>query len=241
MPLFNPVNFSALPNNIIPDGNATRTLGSASFDWSSLRVRTILSSVADGASAVGVILDTGAAFANAGSKLVSFRNNGTEKIFVDKDGRIQSATGVTVALVSPNGSGVLQSNDSTGTVVGYGTNQIIVDGTRTRQTAARFQTAKGANVTAANDTTLGSDGNYFVITGTTTINGIASASWQSGSRIILQLPASLTVKHNTAAGAGFASLSLNGNVDLVTTVQTMLPLVYDGTLWQQESAVSVRA
>jgi hypothetical protein len=47
----------------------------------------IKSEIADGASAVGVVLDTENTFANAGSKLVSVRNAGTEKAYFDKDGK----------------------------------------------------------------------------------------------------------------------------------------------------------
>jgi hypothetical protein len=43
--------------------------------------------VADGASAVGTVLDNSIALANSTAKLASFRNAGVEKAYVDKDGR----------------------------------------------------------------------------------------------------------------------------------------------------------
>ena len=97
----------------------------------------------------------------------------------------------------------------------------------------RLETAKGSNVTAANDTTLFSNGNVFTITGNTQINGIATADWQSGSVVILIFSGTPTVKHNTAASAGFASLLLSGSADLVAAANTVLQLVYDGTNWQE--------
>lgn len=51
----------------------------------SVRVR---GAIADGASAVGVILDNAFSFANAAAKLVSIRNGGVEKAYFDKDGRL---------------------------------------------------------------------------------------------------------------------------------------------------------
>ncbi|HEY5962298.1 MAG TPA: hypothetical protein VIV60_37335, partial [Polyangiaceae bacterium] len=43
---------------------------------------------ADGASAVGVVVDTSVALANASAKLLSVRNHTTEKAYVDKDGKV---------------------------------------------------------------------------------------------------------------------------------------------------------
>jgi len=53
-----------------------------------LTTGVIKSEVADGASAVGVVLDTENSFANATSKLVSIRNSGTEKAYFDRHGRL---------------------------------------------------------------------------------------------------------------------------------------------------------
>lgn len=91
---------------------------------------------------------------------------------------------------------------------------------------------QGADVASANDTTL-SQGNYFDITGNTTINGIASAGWTAGSVVVLQFDSTPTVKHNTAASAGFASLLLAGAVDFVASANDTLTLVYDGTTWRE--------
>lgn len=48
---------------------------------------TIKGAVADGGTAVGVILDNTIALANATAKLVSFRSNGSEKAYINKDGK----------------------------------------------------------------------------------------------------------------------------------------------------------
>ena len=109
--------------------------------------------------------------------------------------------------------------------------RIVVDGSGHTLFSARVELSKGANVASAGDLTLGSAGNSFSITGTTTINAITTTSWQSGSVIRLIFAASVTVKNNTAGGAGTAKMLLNGGVDFAATANDVLTLIYDGTNW----------
>ena len=51
-------------------------------------VGTFTSGVADGASAIAYDFDTANTLANATAKIASFKNNGVEKSFIDKDGKI---------------------------------------------------------------------------------------------------------------------------------------------------------
>lgn len=97
----------------------------------------------------------------------------------------------------------------------------------------RVLSSKGADVASANDLTLGGDGNCFTITGVVQINAITTTNWISGSHITLIFSGATTVKHNTAGGAGTAVLLLAGSVDLITSANTVLGLVYDGTQWQE--------
>jgi len=97
----------------------------------------------------------------------------------------------------------------------------------------RVQGAKGADVASATDITLGIDGNYFDITGTTQIDTIVATGWTAGSTAILQFDASVTVKHNTA-GSG-ASILLAGAVDFSATADDTLQLAYDGVTWREIS------
>lgn len=59
-----------------------------------------------GAGAVGVILDNSVTLSTSGDKILSVRNNGTEKVYVDKDGIISVA-----ALYISGGSGYIQSTN----------------------------------------------------------------------------------------------------------------------------------
>ncbi len=98
----------------------------------------------------------------------------------------------------------------------------------------RFARKKGANIAAANNLTLGGDGNVFIITGNTQINGVLTTDWQAGSDVSLIFTGTPTVKHNTGGTAGFAATLLAGSADLAAANNTVLTLIYDGTNWQEK-------
>lgn len=100
--------------------------------------------------------------------------------------------------------------------------------------SGRLNQQLGANIASANDLTLGTDGNVFHITGTTTINAITTAGWGAGE-IILIFDDNVTVKNNTAGGAGTASMLLAGGVDFNATVNDVLKLVFDGARFYEVS------
>lgn len=120
---------------------------------------------------------------------------------------------------------------STGTTLTTLANGLTFKGTDgSLRSSRRIETAKGANVVAANDLTLGGDGNVFTITGNTTINAITTTDWQAGSVIRLIFTGTPTVKHDTAGGANTATMKLAAGVDFVISKNpTVLTLVYDGT------------
>lgn len=101
--------------------------------------------------------------------------------------------------------------------------------------AGRLHTSKGADVASADEITLGS-GNYFDVTGTTTINHINKTDWQAGDKVVLQFDSSVTVTHNAGTPAGTeASILLSGAVDFSATVDDTLQLVYDGATFREVS------
>jgi hypothetical protein len=63
--------------------------GTALFDVTDNSSQVVRSAMADGASAVALIVDTTTAWANAGALLASFRNNGTEKLGVLQTGTLR--------------------------------------------------------------------------------------------------------------------------------------------------------
>ena len=97
----------------------------------------------------------------------------------------------------------------------------------------RIQGNKGSDVASADAITLGA-GNYFDITGVTTINHMLTTNWQAGSIVTLQFDASLTVT-NAAGGAtgDEADFALVSASNFAATAGDTLTLVYDGTVWRE--------
>lgn len=104
------------------------------------------------------------------------------------------------------------------------------------ESQGRFKASKGADVASADEITLGAIGNFFDITGTTTINHINKTDWPAGTPVTLQFDASLTVTHNAAAPSGTeASILLAGGANFNATADDTLQLVYDGTTFREVS------
>lgn len=93
----------------------------------------------------------------------------------------------------------------------------------------RFQEKQGAAIASANNLALGTDGNYFQITGAVQINLIDNSNWQGGSRIMLKFSAGPTVKHNVAVSGVNKPIMLSGAADFVATADDTLELIYDST------------
>jgi hypothetical protein len=74
--------------------------------------------------------------------------------------------------------------------------------------SAQIQGAKGADVTSATALTLGTDGNFFDVTGTTTITSINTV--KVGTTVILQFDAVLTLTHHAT------DLILPGGANITT-------------------------
>jgi hypothetical protein len=97
-----------------------------------------------------------------------------------------------------------------------------------------FQFKKGTGTATASDLTIPSDGNLFTISvGTGTLTAIVTSGWQAGSVVILTFSGDVTVKYNTAGGAGTAKILLEGAMDFVFHSPDVLGLQYDGTVWQE--------
>lgn len=97
---------------------------------------------------------------------------------------------------------------------------LYCDGTDWHEISRKRATGKGADVASASTTTLGNDGVFFDITGTTTITNITIKP--AGTIVTLQFDGVVTV---TDGG----NLKLNGN--FVTATGAILMLQSDGTLW----------
>lgn len=112
-------------------------------------------------------------------------------------------------------------------------NKLIIGAPATQVISTRFSMAQGAAVAAANNLTLGVDGNLFSVTGSTQINAITIANWQAGSEIAFIFTGTPLLKNATAGGGGTAQLSLAGGVDYLAAVGDYIGFAYNGTVWKE--------
>jgi hypothetical protein len=103
------------------------------------------------------------------------------------------------------------------------------------QWANRNEERRGADVASANDLTLGTDGNLFALTGTTTVNRILTTNWQSGSKLTISF-GNLTIAHNVASGSGYAGFKLAGSANFSPGANGgNLTVRYNGTQFEEIS------
>ena len=97
-----------------------------------------------------------------------------------------------------------------------------------------LQESKGADIASATTITLGTDGNYFDITGTTTIDFINNTNYQAGSRVTLQFDGIVTVTNAKSGATGAqANITLDAAADKTTAAGNTLTLTYDGSTWRE--------
>ena len=101
------------------------------FDSGSYYSPTLKGGFIDNASAVSVIIDTNSAYTISGAKIISFRNLGTEKAYIDKDGGGYFAGKLTVGVPT-----VADTNARA---------MIVVDGTNTNGKGLVVQSTSGAS------------------------------------------------------------------------------------------------
>lgn len=88
---------------------------------------------------------------------------------------------------------------------------------------------QGAAIASANNLTLGTDGNYFQITGAVQINLLDSTGLLGGEVFTLKFNGAPTVKNNQAASGAFKPFKLAGAADFVATASDTLTVRYDVT------------
>jgi hypothetical protein len=150
--------------------------------------------------------------------IIAFRTGGiAEKARISADGTFRvkgaGAAGSTDAFqVSGSAPASAMTLDSSG--------NLSVTGTIT--------SGKGANVASATTVTLGA-GNFFDITGTTTISAITIKP--AGTVVYLKFDSSLTLQTGTIGSSG--AMRLTGGASLGVTQYDVLTLISDGTNWWQ--------
>lgn len=103
----------------------------------------------------------------------------------------------------------------------------------------RWSQAKGTDVASAGSLTLGNGGNYFEISGTTTINFISDIGWKDGSVVTLYFQGSLNLTNNDGSGVSPQKpMFLAGSEDATTAAGSAFSFIYDSSLgssgaWQE--------
>lgn len=117
--------------------------------------------------------------------------------------------------------------------VGFTTNAFEITANKVRINEARFQEFHGTTTAAANDLALPNNGNSVTLSGATTVNALVTTNWQAGSTVGIIFSGAPLLKHNTAGGAGTATMLLAGSVDFQAAAGDNIEFRYDGTNWHE--------
>jgi len=159
----------------------------------------LLGRMADGATAVGVVLDTDTTYSNAAAKLVSIRNNTVEKVSVDKDGVITAAGLVASGAISAASVAVSNAAKAHGTVetagltVTHGFNVGSLSDAAANQVRVNFTAAV---VNAAFTVVFGdsnNSGTYYLFKAINkTVNGFDIAAIRESDSAVINLQSATT-------------------------------------------------
>jgi hypothetical protein len=108
------------------------------------------------------------------------------------------------------------------------TQAMSLDTSSNLSVAGTFTSGKGADVASTGSMTLGT-GNFFDITGTTTISNIAIKP--AGTVVYLKFAGTVNLQTGTIGNSG--AMRLTGGATLVVTQYDVLTLISDGTNWWQ--------
>ena len=142
---------------------------------------------------------------------------------------IQLAAGAANTLYIGNGTSNILfgtwKNPYDGKTVTLDYQGLILSASNPLINGGRLQQKQGADIASANNLSLGTDGNAFEITGTTTINLISNTNWQNGSVIRLAFSSSLTVTNNAGTSGSNINILLAGGANFSATANDILTLM----------------
>ena len=155
--------------------------------------------------------------------------------------RFKNSTAVVCGVIRSDFAGNMSLGAGTGGVInlygpGTGADTTLcakVTTTSHFQMGRRLQEAQVAVVASGSTLTLGGDGNYFHVSGTTTINYLTTTDWAFGSRVELYFDGALTLTHNAGSvPANTLPLRLVGATNASVAAGSKITLRLDSTLSQ---------
>lgn len=97
-----------------------------------------------------------------------------------------------------------------------------------------IQESQGADIASATNLAPLQDGNFFNVTGTTTINDIITTSvWRTGSEITLRFTGVCLLTHNGTVTGNNKPMWLDKGANYTTAANDILVLRLDGTYWRE--------
>lgn len=142
---------------------------------------------------------------------------------------IQIAAGAANTLYIGNGTSNILfgtwKNPYDGKTVSLDYQGVILSASNPLINGGRLQQKQGADVSSANNLSLGADGNTFEITGTTQINLIANTNWQNGSEVTLLFTSTATLTDGTANSGTDIGMELSGNTNFTASAGATLTLI----------------
>lgn len=212
------------------DGNYFDITGTTTItSIASLQAGTVVVFQFDGAvllthNSTSLILQGGVNFTTAAGDIVAFISEGSGN-WRELNRRVAAVVGADHALAD-------HSTEAHSELSGVGAGDhhakyldseaiTAVQGEATLDLTGRLSLDKGADLASGSTVTPGTDGNFFDITGTTTITAIASL--RAGTIVVFQFDGILTLTHNST------SLILQGSTDLTTAVGDMVAFVSEGS------------
>ena len=100
-----------------------------------------------------------------------------------------------------------------------------------------FKTIKGTDIASSTNITIGTSGNTFDVTGTTTIQHFDNANWAVGSVISLHFDGALILTNNAGSLSGAkCNILLTGDTNYTTKAGDIITfLLHESTSWQEIS------
>lgn len=129
-------------------------------------------------------------------------------------------------MTTPSSMSDLSTTAASNNPAGSDAPSTIDDQIRALAAIVRQNVTKGTDIASASSITIPASGNYFVVTGTTGITGIADTNSWYGREVVLKFSGALTITHSS-------SLILPGATNIITAAGDVIGFVSESSgVWR---------